>query len=307
MEVLNYRTDFAASVPSKAKIFLIAGGKDNANFAQEVVDQIALWKKAGFQEEDIACYYAIPFEKEFLNDYVQYESISRELSLCYPASPKLIWEHLEAAAQSTDRDFLYVYVTSHGGQPLSEVAKKPEIGFPQKLQLGRILEALPELDQFLISMDVLPDGKTGNFQSRLESLASGEGTKDHLFTPRYLKAALKEFPASLPKYINIQGCYSGGFLTSPNNALKEDTLKSLNTIEVMTAARHDRTIFGCDSGSERTVFGQYFNQGLDKYLSHPHSIPWQQFYQETVDAVFQVETRMKVKPSEPQFYMNFEG
>ena len=48
-EVLSYRPGFETSVPSLAKFFLVAGSASNANFAQEVVDQIEVWKSAGFK------------------------------------------------------------------------------------------------------------------------------------------------------------------------------------------------------------------------------------------------------------------
>ena len=47
------------------RIMLVAGGNDIANFAAEVVEQRALWKKAGVADDAIACYYAKPTAKAF--------------------------------------------------------------------------------------------------------------------------------------------------------------------------------------------------------------------------------------------------
>src|SRR4051794_11685703 len=77
-----------------AKIFLIAGGANNANFAQEIVDQKIIWMKAGFKESDIACYYTVPLDAEFQEDRKQYESLSNDLSKCFPASPEILWRDL---------------------------------------------------------------------------------------------------------------------------------------------------------------------------------------------------------------------
>lgn len=55
------------------------------------------------------------------------------------------------------------------------------------------------------------------------------------------------------KIVAVSACYSGGFV---------DVLKDAHTL-VMTAARHDRTSFGCSDDSELTYFGRaYFKEAL---------------------------------------------
>ena len=38
--------------PATAKVFLVAGGDDVANFAADVIDQHALWKRAGLRDDE---------------------------------------------------------------------------------------------------------------------------------------------------------------------------------------------------------------------------------------------------------------
>lgn len=57
------------------------------------------------------------------------------------------------------------------------------------------------------------------------------------------------------KVVVISACYSGGFI---------DPLKDEQTM-VITAARHDRTSFGCDDENEFTYFGRaYFKEALPR-------------------------------------------
>ncbi len=60
------------------------------------------------------------------------------------------------------------------------------------------------------------------------------------------------------KVIVVSACYSGGFI---------DALKDEHTL-IITAARHDRTSFGCTDDNDFTYFGRaFFAQGLDANTS----------------------------------------
>lgn len=305
---MAYRPLAVASEPtSNARIFLIAGSMDNANFGQEILDQRALWLKAGFKESDISCYYTMPLEKQFAADEAQYRAIAEDLKACYPASPKLIWAHLKDASLNRAADFLYVYVTSHGGEPLSVLANSDKIGFPQKLRLKQMVEVLPDVDQYLISMDVLPDGSTGNFPARMQDMYENKTpAKDHLFTPRYLKEALAEFNPDMPKFVTIQACHSGGFLNTDEAKFQADTLTSLKNLTGITAARADRSSFGCDPGSERTLFGEIYTKELSAQINDPREIDWKALFDKVSADVSEIEGRVKgLKPSIPQFFTNW--
>ncbi|MGH8529618.1 MAG: C13 family peptidase [Nevskiales bacterium] len=87
------------------------------------------------------------------------------------------------------------------------------------------------------------------------------------------------------KVIVVSGCYSGSFITSLKN---EHTL-------VMTAAREDRTSFGCDDEAEFTYFGRaYFEQALNQTDSFIEA------FEKARHLVAEWETRDKFTHSEPQ-------
>ncbi len=312
-----FKYDAKASSP---KIFLVAGGMENANFAQEVVDQKAHWLKAGFAEEDIACYYAAPLKEHFEEDETQYRALASDLAGCYPASPKLVWEHLSEAAKSKP-DFLYLYVTAHGSPPLdSDVLRKSGLSIMTLLEQLYLVEIFPALGQYFVAMDVLPDGKTGNLVARLDGLHNGDTPEDHLFTPRYLKEALKELPEETPKFVSIQACYSGGFLESPEAKYKADTLQDVPNLTALTAARYDRSSFGCDSGSDRTYFGEVYNAALTQNNAglSPLEIDWEEVYADVSTTIEYIESKVLVgdpadpaslepiTPSKPQYFSNVE-
>lgn len=104
-------------VASSARIFLVAASSQNANFAQEIVEQRALWRDAGFAADEIACYYTVPYREEFDADREQFLALAPQLTDCHAASVKLLSEHL---ARATQGGFLYLYVTAHGQRPISQ-------------------------------------------------------------------------------------------------------------------------------------------------------------------------------------------
>ena len=67
-------------------------------------------------------------------------------------------------------------------------------------------------------------------------------------TPEDLAEALQTTPSMRWKVLVVNACYSGGFV----DALRDDSTM------VITAARSDRTSFGCGSDSEITWFGKAF-------------------------------------------------
>ncbi len=86
----------------------------------------------------------------------------------------------------------------------------------------------------------------------------------------------------------ISACYSGSFLPTLANA---DTL-------VMTAARADRTSFGCSNTRSWTYFGDAF---FNRALRQTHDLPLA--FQQAYDTVSGWEKTQKLTPSEPQFHL----
>jgi hypothetical protein len=304
-EVLSHRPDSSVRFPEKARLFLVAGSGEAANFGQEIVDQIRLWKKLGFTEEDIACYFSIPDQATFAKDEKQYTDLAPELKNCYPASPELLWKHLAHAAERSDGSFLYLYVTAHGAPAPSVTVRNPNVSVPQKQWLKQLVRRVPESDQYMIGLDSLIDGTpiatTDRFRRVIEN---GESLKNHLFTPKYLKEALNAFSPELPKYVAIQGCYSGGFLETDIEKNQNDTLQFVDNVSVITAARNDRPSFGCSPGTDRTAFGHYYNQLLEENGVHPTEIDWAALHSKLSEVVSKLEIKHRFQPSEPQFFTN---
>lgn len=87
------------------------------------------------------------------------------------------------------------------------------------------------------------------------------------------------------RVIVVSACYSGGFVP----ALKDD-----DTL-VITAARADRTSFGCEDGRDWTAFGQaYFAEAL---TAHPS---FEQAFQLATAKIAARERQENRTPSEPQ-------
>jgi hypothetical protein len=107
-----------AALPPQTKVFLVAGGDDVGNFAAEVVEQRALWKQAGLQDDEIACYFAKPTRKALVQDGEQLAELAPALRGCYSADPATLHAHLRQAARAAP-PFLYLFVSSHGLPPSS--------------------------------------------------------------------------------------------------------------------------------------------------------------------------------------------
>jgi hypothetical protein len=101
---------------------------------------------------------------------------------------------------------------------------------------------------------------------------TSHGSRDHQFyvaldplplnqiVPEDLVDALDTSPSLRWKVLIVNACYSGGFI----DALRDDSTM------VITAARSDRTSFGCGSESEITYFGKAF---LAEALNETNSFP----------------------------------
>lgn len=285
------------------KIFLVAGSSQTANFTQEILDQRRLWQSIGFREDEISCYYVIPTLREYRHDHDQYLELAMWLPDCYPASAKVIREHLLAVAKQ-DPPFLYFYMTSHGKKPISVELREAEA-------LGRKTEALiehsqyPVLDQFRLMIEALPDGPATESQI-LEAYKKGKNPRDLYFTPAYLREVLLEFKPHIPKILVLQGCYSGGFIQDTQTNFKEKRLTSVPQITILTAASNNRPSFGCSAGPLTTYYGGVFNQVLSTYLGDPRKMKWENLYEDVIDKVIQLEREMTgYESSQPTFYSNF--
>jgi hypothetical protein len=90
------------------------------------------------------------------------------------------------------------------------------------------------------------------------------------------------------RIIVVSACYSGSFI---------EPLKNDNTL-IMTAARGDRTSFGCSNENDYTYFGEaYFNQQLRREYSFITA------FEKAKAAIAEREKQEELTPSEPQIYV----
>src|SRR5258708_14742627 len=106
-----------------------------------------------------------------------------------------------------------------------------------------------------------------------------------MLTPKALARALAQGCAGVPTGVIVSGCYSGSFAQPP--------MAASNRI-VLTAARADRSSFGC--AADRT----YTDYDACLLGSLAHAASWQAAFAETKDCVSRREHQLGETPSLPQ-------
>src|SRR5688500_17598773 len=101
------------AISGETRVMLVAGGDDVANFAAEVVGQKKLWRTAGVEPGQIACYWSKPTRRAYARDRRQYRRVAAPMQACGPASPERVLTDLAALADDPP-PYLYLYVTGHG-------------------------------------------------------------------------------------------------------------------------------------------------------------------------------------------------
>jgi hypothetical protein len=270
-----------APLPAAAKIFLVAGGVDVANFAAEVAAQRELWLDRGFTSDEIVCYWAKPLQTGYRRDRPQFRRLGDALRPCYRASPALLRDHLAQAA-ARGAPFVYLYVTSHGLTSLLPDHVPEDILLPSE----RVF-----LDQYTLQLGGGP-GFGVDAEALLRALRAGANADDLILSPGALHRALEAFPAATPKLVVLQGCHSGGFA---------DALLLLPGTTALMAARHDRTSFGCDPGHELTTFGSVYLRQLATRDGAPPAIDWRALFDALVAEIAAAEQAEGATPSLPMF------
>ena len=150
----------------------------------------------------------------------------------------------------------------------------------QESTLGRVLAAIEHMH---------PGPGEGCFVFATSHGAYREGlvlvpSQDYL-TPEALDHALDVGCGNAPTVAIISGCFSGSFAEPP---MARD-----NRI-ILTAARNDRTSFGCGAGFQYTVYDKCLLQALDR------SAAWPAAYAMIKSCVAAREKALQIKASEPQ-------
>lgn len=289
-------------VDPRARVFLVAGSSESANFAQELKDQWEIWTAAGVPPERIACYYVPPWDLDLSVDGPQYEALQPFLSRCHLASMARLRADLAsagAAARAGDTPWLYLYVTSHGMVPVSL-----EGGGEDPSLLGRWwahrLREVTAMDEFRLVLDTLPDGPS-YLGAQVKAVRQGLPEEDVFLTPTHLTQALGAW-GGVPKVVALQGCHSGGFLDDPRDPPPGHRLRELDAITVLTASRYDRVSFGCGSDEERTWFGGILGEVLAEQGAPPPEVAWAEVYAEVSRRVLEAEEQAGETPSRPVFH-----
>ena len=146
------------------------------------------------------------------------------------------------------------------------------------------------LDHVLAAIEHMHPGPAeGCFVFATSHGAYGEGfvlvpSQDFL-TPAALDHALDIGCGNAPTVAIISSCFSGSFTRPP--------MARANRV-ILTAAREDRTSFGCGAGFQYTVYDRCVLQALD------HSAAWQGAYAMIKTCVATREKGYRIKASEPQ-------
>jgi hypothetical protein len=114
---------------------------------------------------------------------------------------------------------------------------------------------------------------------------------EDFLTPRALDQALLAGCGDAPTAVVISACFSGIFAQPP--------MTRANRI-VLTAARPDRTSFGCHAGRTYTVYDQCL------LAAFARSGSWKAAYASIRTCVAAEEEREQVTPSEPQGWFGAE-
>lgn len=298
-----------APLSPNTRIFLVAGGDDIANFAQEVVNQRALWRKAGFSHDEIACYYAKPTKKAYTADRRQYERLARRLKDCYAANPATVRAHMVAIAEQRP-PFVYLYVTGHGTHSFLEIAGAP----PKPSQCGTRpkIESDGEralLDDYALGLNADPGPALGDVCGVLRGHRSGRSRGELMFSPPALRELLERFPSSTRKVVVLQGCFSGGFVGRADGGLRADLITAVPNLVAMTATRHDRSSFGCGPGESMSYFGGAFLRALKGHVERgvtPATVDWRAIYDRVVRTIEVMEKVEGERPSHPRYFTNVD-
>jgi len=281
----RYETD---ELSPRTKVMLVAGGDDVANFAAEVAAQRRMWRAAGLQDDEIACYWAQPTERAWARDRRQYRRIAPALAHCRPATAARVLAEIGEVAEHAPPWF-YLYVTTHGVQTLASEGS------------GWYLDASERefLEQHALSLDADPKLRLQHVGNILAARRSGARDDVLVMTPATLSAALDRLPDATKKIVVLQGCFSGGFID------EGDALASLHNIVVLTAAAADRPSFGCGSGTVTTYWGGTLYRELRKRVRlgvTPPEVDWHAVHEAVSRRVGRKERSSGNKPSQPQFY-----
>jgi hypothetical protein len=142
-----------------------------------------------------------------------------------------------------------------------------------------------ELEEVLASLPIGPGDGLILYLSSHGSRDQGiwietSAGRGEILSPGALDAMLDDLGREVPMLIMLSACYAGQFINTPNNVIEEDRV-------VLTAARRDRSSFGCGSGIEMP---EWDDSLLDTLEDLPERISWQQ-------VSLEIDRRIAIKES----------
>ncbi len=217
-----------------------------------------------------------------------------------------------AAVQPGDPDHVELYAISFGGDGSQHVFRR-EVDYATE-QLTDLFGARTiTLSNSRDALDRLPMATRHSLEASLKTMAermnpeqdvlmvflTSHGSRDHELYINQPGMELLNLPASelgrlldeLPvahRVVVISACYSGGFIPEIGD----------DRTMVITAARNDRTSFGCSDDAELTEFGRAF---LETALPQASGL-MDAYTRAQAEVVAREEARAAYEPSEPQVH-----
>ncbi len=156
--------------------------------------------------------------------------------------------------------------------------------------IGRDGARPAKLEQVLAAIGQMhPDAGQGCFVFATSHGAFGQGLvlvpSRNVLTPVALDNALNAGCGDAPTVVIVSACFSGSFVKPP--------MARANRI-ILTAAREDRSSFGCGAEFQYTFYDRCLLSAMD------HSATWQAAYGLIRECVATRETALRFVPSEPR-------
>lgn len=271
------------------RVFLAAVNADSAAFGQEVVDQIVYWRSRGIKDEEIACYWSVPHFGSYWHDREQFNQLKEPLSRCYQADLSQMMADWRRAAAAKPA-WIYFYATGHGtGDRQAKRALKAIKGAKNCPQLGK---AHLQFD----SMSTAPEAMySDDFYRRACEMPAKDAP---ILTAAQMDVMLKVMPLATIKTVILQGCHSGGVVPR--------VLPARTTI--LTAASPERSSFGCNADSERTVYGAELLKALQQRRPNLFShADWVGVHDAVFKGVTDREKELEIEKGERSLPMIYAG
>jgi len=263
--------------PRAFKAIIVAGSSDNANFLQEIYWNYSWLLQKGYKTSEIGCFYAKPDLLQYAEDSEQFDEMKSLAAACHPIKRQQLLDSIRLSLRDQPENF-YIYITSHGAAPVK--------GKQVELFKKNCLAQAPAL-----VIDQNPPDCESNQGLTVQDLAD----------------AMKH-AANTKKYLVLQGCYTGGFISAEDDPKAAPSpLAALPNIRILTASSAKQASFGCHPGAKATLFGSAYGLNVIEDERSLDAMNWQDVYSNVKKDVSKLEKQLQLSrsdSSEPQFFEN---